>query len=219
MAIKKSGLAAFEDFLRARWSMYQQVYFHRTSTACEAVVSYVFKNITQLTLPVDLDDYLKIDDWSFIDFASDIIIKSNNKNKEFIKKTLVELIKERKIWKIIYEENLEKHSGSRSQSVSKLIVAELERKKIPCSHVESSKSLTKFSPLRNNKENQNTFMVLSQSSYSQLKLTPIENESKLICKLEDEIIIRRIFASPTTAEGDRVPLDELRAHIDSMVSY
>src|SRR5690606_17629086 len=38
VAISLSGLAAFEDYLRARHSMYLQLYFHKSSVAAEAMM-------------------------------------------------------------------------------------------------------------------------------------------------------------------------------------
>lgn len=217
IGLKKSGLAAFEDFLKARWSMYQQVYFHRTATACEAALCFVFKNTPEMSLPIDLDAYLKIDDWTFLQFATDSIQKSNHSKQKFIKDTLVGLINERKIWKILYEENLSKQPGLTNQSVSPLIVAELEREDVPCSHIESSTNLTKFSPLRRDKETDNTFMILSYNSFGPLQLIPIENESKLINTLDQDIAIGRIFTSPIKINGEDVDIDVVRRKVNQMI--
>ena len=45
LAVQFAGLAAFEDYLRARQSMYLQVYFHKTGVACEAALQFLMKRL------------------------------------------------------------------------------------------------------------------------------------------------------------------------------
>ena len=62
LALRFSGLAAFEDYLRARQSMYYQVYFHKTAVACEAMLRYVSNFIGEWNLPSNVYKYVEHDD-------------------------------------------------------------------------------------------------------------------------------------------------------------
>ncbi|MCX6129547.1 MAG: HD domain-containing protein [Proteobacteria bacterium] len=51
VAIMLSGLAAFEDYLRARYSMYLQLYFHKSSVAAEAMMRHLTQGLAAWRLP------------------------------------------------------------------------------------------------------------------------------------------------------------------------
>jgi HD superfamily phosphohydrolase len=83
--------------------MYNQVYFHKTATACEAMLEYLKKKFSEIEFPLDINSYTNIDDYNILDFFSkNILIEDNFNLKPFIK----ELLLERKLWKRVYEETI-----------------------------------------------------------------------------------------------------------------
>ena len=58
LAIRFSGLAAFEDYLRSRHSMYLQAYLHKSSVAIEAMLEFIRKQLKEQHLPVKIEEYL-----------------------------------------------------------------------------------------------------------------------------------------------------------------
>lgn len=89
IAIKRSSVGAFEDFLFARYQMHVQVYTHRVDVACNSS----FKKISEgVPLPAKIDEYVKWDDESFI-------FLSPAAHQDRLRKTLLD----RNLWKTVYE--------------------------------------------------------------------------------------------------------------------
>jgi HD superfamily phosphohydrolase len=105
LAIKLSGLSAFEDYLRARQSMYLQLYFHKTSIACEAMLKYIARFIPKFYLPANLEKYMMTDDFQLVMSLQENIdhLDINDVQKEKISTTLKDLFFDRNLWKCIYE--------------------------------------------------------------------------------------------------------------------
>lgn len=186
LSIKKSGVFAFEDYLRARLSMYQQVYFHKTATACEAMLEYL-KEKSSAQLPIEIDQYLKIDDMNFPRF---LLKKSNSYNKKEFQKTVKNLFFERRLWKKSYEDDLNVKDISNRLEVEK----KLNEQKIPFKCITSKANITKFDPTNVKSKSKNTFRVILKDDYSLFRLEPIEKHSKLLSQLFENISIQRIFS-------------------------
>ena len=45
--------------------MYQQVYFHKTVTACEAMLQHINHILTEFKLPLQIEEYLNLDEHNF----------------------------------------------------------------------------------------------------------------------------------------------------------
>ena len=105
LSLKLSGLPAFEDFLRARQSMYLQVYLHKTSVACDAMLRHLFENFKNYHLPCTHEEYTKLDDYTIHGFLREKIdyLASTKTEKEERKETLDDLFLKRVLWKNIYE--------------------------------------------------------------------------------------------------------------------
>jgi len=189
LAIRKSGVPAFEDYLRARWSMYQQVYFHKTATACEAMLQFLNKQLP-ITLPLELDEFLKLDEHTFHDFLN----KTTAKNPLF-QETQEDLFSNRQLWKRIYEERVPIHALRTTPSLCSAVLGYLKDLHVYCELVESTTHLTRFHPLGRNNNSQNSLKVMIKGLDGLRYLEPIENHSKLINRMDEEVVVRQIFVA------------------------
>jgi hypothetical protein len=79
LALHKSGSSALRRFVNARFTMYADVYFHRTNRAIDLHMAEIFLATLQRLFPFDpcreLDRYLDVSDWSLLEgvrrFATD----------------------------------------------------------------------------------------------------------------------------------------------------
>ena len=73
LTLHKSGSSTLRRFVNARFTMYADVYFHRTNRAVDLHMQEIFQETIQLLYPVDfresLDAYLLVSDWSLLEGA------------------------------------------------------------------------------------------------------------------------------------------------------
>lgn len=207
LAIRRSGVAAFEDYLRARWSMYQQVYFHKTATACEAMLAHIKKRIPNYVFPLNLDDYLKIDDTCFAQQLQSHL--AQHPEKIHLEKNLSGLLYERKLWKRVYEESVPRSIATHYPSLCPAVMKYLKMKGIPAELVESTTNLTRFSPKGREAESQNNLRIILKNLHMLRHLDHVENHSTLINRVDEEIIIKRIFISRFQENGEEIDLDSI----------
>ena len=177
LALKLSGLPAFEDYLRARQSMYMQVYFHKVSVSCQAMLSYLAEQLAEYSLPSSIDEYCQIDDSNIVSFIKSALEKSVRR-KEF-KQDLFALIEnlfnERKLWKSIYEASSKGTKRKISREVTRLeryLSQQVEQK---YRIMFTSSCLTKFRP-----EFQTYFLkVVHRDLKMNYKLSNLEDFSSL----------------------------------------
>lgn len=71
LALHKSGSSALRRFVNARFTMYADVYFHRTNRAIDLHMAEIFRETLELLFPFDpcteLDRYLEVSDWSLLE--------------------------------------------------------------------------------------------------------------------------------------------------------
>lgn len=207
LAIRRSGVAAFEDYLRARWSMYQQVYFHKTATACEAMLAQIKKLIPNYTFPLNLDDYLKIDDSCFAQQLQEHLAQHPQKN--YLEKNLSGLLFERKLWKRVYEESVPRSIATNYPSLCPAVMKYLKMKGIPAELVETSTNLTRFSPKGRESGSQNNLRIILKNVHMLRHLDHVENHSTLINRVDEEILIKRIFVSRFQENGEEINMDSI----------
>ena len=100
LAIRYSGLAAFEDFLRARQSMYLQLYFHKTTVAADVMLQWIRRQLPTFFLPASVSEYIKIDEWNLERYLSSFIEnQSGEETKIRILDTMQNLFSQRNLWK------------------------------------------------------------------------------------------------------------------------
>lgn len=191
LALKKSGVPAFEDYLRARCSMYQQIYFHKTVSACEAMLQHINKNLKSFVLPLHLKEYLSIDEHSFFVFFKK---KCTSKKNSDLIKILSDLLYHRKLWKKIYEEQtIQDHSIQNSQLLYK-ITHKLEKMGFLAEFIENIASFTKFSDKHRSLLCENSFKIIAKDLNNLNYLEPFE---KVFHGRNDmSISIKRIYVSP-----------------------
>lgn len=192
LAIRRSGIPAYEDYLRARMSMYHQVYFHKTATACEAMLEQIKEQLNNPTFPLDLENYAKLDDHSIHGFFQSFCPQSNSSQIDSVR--LVDsLLLNRKLWKRVYEESVPTHLIANTPSRCDSILSFLKEQKIPAQLVETTTNLTRFSCKQRDGYSKNKLKVMIKNVHSLRFLEPIENHCPLINREDEEFIIRRIF--------------------------
>jgi len=71
LALHKTGSSALRRFVNARFTMYADVYFHRTNRAIDLHMAELFRPTLQRLFPfnpcVELDRYLEVSDWSLLE--------------------------------------------------------------------------------------------------------------------------------------------------------
>ena len=71
LTLHKSGSSTLRRFVNARFTMYADVYFHRTNRAVDLHMQEIFQETIQLLFPFDpresLDAYLGVSDWSLLE--------------------------------------------------------------------------------------------------------------------------------------------------------
>ncbi|HSB71411.1 MAG TPA: HD domain-containing protein [Candidatus Methylomirabilis sp.] len=71
LALHKSGSSTLRRFVNARFTMYADVYFHRTNRAVDLHMQEIFQQTIERLFPFDLeeelDKYLGVSDWSLLE--------------------------------------------------------------------------------------------------------------------------------------------------------
>jgi HD superfamily phosphohydrolase len=189
--VKRSGLPAFEDFLRARISMYQQVYFHKTSSACEAMFKHLGKILLNFKLPLDVETYIGYDDTSFYYLLRDSALFENEEQKSLVLNLLKNLLERRKFWKRVYEENIQKSVETKTRSLCPKVLSYLNEKGYRAESIENRTTLTNMRP--DFSKNSNKLKVFTKKMDTSFSLEPIEAHSELVNRLDMDTVIRRVF--------------------------
>lgn len=199
LAIRFSGLAAFEDYLRARQSMYIQLYFHKTSVACEAMLEALRERIESWSLPVDLQAYANIDEWNMreqlIGAARSTL--SEQSFQEF-SNILDDLYYRRKIWKRVYE-TTSLHSHDEDFEEIEDVENILKCKGIPYQKVSSINYITKFQPRKKSEDSKNYLRLIKKDGKQFPRVLPLEDFSSLISS-KKAVHIHRIYVDLDHAE-------------------
>ncbi len=221
LAIHQSGLAAYEDFLRARMSMYQQVYFHKTGTACEAMLAHIAKLAPNIALPISPAEYLQFDDQSFFYLMKDRIQNSphDGSSKAEQQEALSELTNltfNRRLWKRVYEESHARLKYQSSPSLTIGVLNFLRRSGQKAEVIESETSLSRFAPKGRTSSRgsltHNSLRVVVRDVRGLSSLQAIEDHSRLINNLEEERLVQRVFVKPPPSGQ----VDQIR---ESVASY
>lgn len=213
LAIRRSGVAAFEDYLRARWSMYQQVYFHKTATACEAMLEASHKLLNRFSLPLNVEQFLSLDDSTFLEYAKQ---QSSSESSRGIQ-ILNDLLFGRRLWKRVYEENIPVSQLATTPSLCPTTVHLLRSQGVPSEMLESSTSLTRFSPKGRERLSRNILKVVVKDVHGLRFLEPIEQHSRLVNRIDEEVVIRRIFVARDDEKGQAIDSKEIQKRISSEV--
>ncbi|MFP3304424.1 MAG: HD domain-containing protein [Nitrososphaeria archaeon] len=103
LCIEKDAVSAFEGMTIARYEMFKEVYFHKTSRAADVMLRHaieLYDNLTSFADPKDLKHYIELTD----DILIATILKSEEKEaqnaRNFVKDYLT-----RNLLKLVYEES------------------------------------------------------------------------------------------------------------------
>ncbi len=206
IAINFSGLAAFEDYLRARHSMYLQLYFHKSSVAAEAMMQNLSTRLGSWRLPADLDSYANVDEYNissaWLEAAESEL---QGQALEQFKVDIKDLLMNRQLWKRVFE-----ISGPKSQIELKPFESActiLKQAGIEFERVSSGNSLTRFRPRRQDEPSSNYIRLIKKDERQFPRVCPIEDFSSLI-RNNTEIAIHRIYVAAKPATSASLDLPE-----------
>ncbi|MFK7873771.1 MAG: HD domain-containing protein [Oligoflexales bacterium] len=181
LAIQQSGLAAFEDYLRARQSMYLQVYFHKTSVAAEAMMQFIGRTLKDMTLPPSLEDYLSVDEHNvrsvFLNYI-DLHLVGDERQKMIT--TMDNLLLNRKLWKRVFEISGRDHQLLDSKDRFLVATSLLQKRGVAFEVISSTSCLTSFRSRKPYEKSSNYLRLIKKNDFMQPHVVPIEDYSDII---------------------------------------
>jgi HD superfamily phosphohydrolase len=212
LAIQFSGLAAFEDYLRARHSMYLQLYFHKTSVAAEAMIQNLAKLIENCKLPTNIENYASIDETNFNSYILKLAADQNldTARQTELRMLLDDLLLNRKLWKRVFEvaSNIGPGDGATSIDRAATTIASLG---FQFEKVSSSSSLTRFRPRSSDADPRAAALRLIKKDYMQFpRVIPIEDQLSLVDANSHVHITRLYVENRFDTKTDRPIADLVR---------
>jgi len=207
LAIRLSGLAAFEDYLRSRHSMYWQLYFHKTAAATDAMIKHLADKLGSWSIPCKVEDYILWDEQKFLEELSREI--QHHKEHQRLSELMRGLFQTRRLWKRFYE-IIEKKSEN---SIKKFEYAKnlLEQNSLPYATIISSRQLVEKTKSLGNIDTHYLKLIKSDTDFFP-RVYPIESYSELIKQGSSDIAIRRIYTD-TENNIHKKTLENLRSHL------
>jgi hypothetical protein len=83
--------------------------------------------------------------------------------------------------------------------------------------LESSTSLTRFSPKGRDRQSKNKLKVVVKDVHGLRFLEPIEMHSKLVNRMDEEVVIRRIFVAREDDAGGLIDAKEVQKRVSAEV--
>ena len=109
LTLHRAGLAALQMFLTARWYLYSNVYYHRTTRAIDLHLREIFKETIALCFEADLNQqlspYLGLTDWSLLEEVRRWPA-AKSQQKQGLAKEWQRLLTRDVKWKMAYEMTL-----------------------------------------------------------------------------------------------------------------
>ncbi len=206
LALQYSGLAALEDYLRSRQSMYVQLYFHKTSTACEAMMQKLASQIGVHSLPAEIKEYATIDEYEIRQFFSELA-QNHLLKTQFSKFSalLKDLFVNRKLWKMVYEiteeSNFRDFQNHELQAVTKLLKEESMEFEVVSSH----NVLTKLKTQKSKKKQ--ALRLIKMDSRQFPRVEAVEDYSVL--SKEKGVLFHRVYVRQEDASEARMVIREM----------
>lgn len=199
VAIMLSGLAAFEDYLRARYSMYLQLYFHKSSVAAEAMMRHLTQGLAAWRLPAKVEHYAAIDEYNIgqaLYEAAQILPSAEERDSLII--LVADLLYNRRLWKRVYE--VSGPSSQISLDAIQTVQDILQKHAIRHQMISSANSLTRFQPRDAGKRSRNYLRLIRKDEQQRPRVSAIEDYSNLIAS-NDSVAIHRIYAMPSAGHS------------------
>lgn len=211
LAIQYSGLPAFEDYLRARQSMYAQLYFHKTSTACEAMMQNLTKKLGPWHLPAEAESYGKMDEYQIHPCLLTAGRESVAQEDYYkFKQLLDDLLLNRRLWKMIYEITVENGDKLSTHKDIKLIQELLFKEKIENELISSHNVLSKFQGRKKGQKSQNNLRLIKKDTEQFPRVEAIEDYFS--AAKEGGMLSHRIYVSRDDAKrAEKIVKDLLDA--------
>lgn len=124
LGIKKSGLDSVIRFIQSRNHLYNQVYFHKTNSATNSMLDFVFRHLTKISVLDDVknfkdyeDFYCKNGDEYFFNSTLKHILSENGCDvcgDSCIENVVLDELIDRNLWKRCYEERINVKNAKRS---------------------------------------------------------------------------------------------------------
>ncbi|MDT7041827.1 HD domain-containing protein [Candidatus Nitronereus thalassa] len=109
LTLHKNGLPALQMFLNARFYLYSNVYFHRTTRAIDLHLLEIFRETMECVFPHNpiesLKDYLRLTDWSLLETVRSWT-RSTNRKRRRLAKEWGEILGRQVKWKTAYSQLL-----------------------------------------------------------------------------------------------------------------
>jgi HD superfamily phosphohydrolase len=205
MAINLSGLAAFEDYLRARHSMYLQLYFHKTSVAAEAMLAHLARMLGGWTMPTDLTAYAELDEYNIEPCLSAAAAGLPTAERARFDELLAQLLRNRRLWKRVFE--ITGKDRSAGEHATEAACELLAREGIPFEQVSSESSLTTFRTRRENELSHNYLRLIKKDDQQFPRVFAIEDyASPSLISGDTRVHISRIYVEDQRlASGQQLP--------------
>jgi len=189
VAIRLSGLAAFEDYLRARNSMYLQVYFHKTAVAADAMIRHLARHLEGWTLPASTREFLEIDDSNMegLLLRTARNLADPKESLEFFHRLVRNLIRDRQLWKRVYEVASTSRAPASAKTLEQVRTI-LSRSGYRTEEISTTGSLTRFRKREVDQPSRNYLRLIKSDERQVPRVVPIEDYSQLI----SENVVREI---------------------------
>lgn len=212
VAIGLSGLSAFEDYLRARFSMYLQLYFHKTAVSAEAMLRFIKFYLRDWKFPSNLKDYMKLDEYSFLEHINNIAKNSLNEvNLELFQGHLNKLLLDRNLWKRVYE-----ITSSLKKDISKDLIYLVEQTLLGLGYhyltISSENDLTRLRPRSKYQKSRNYLKLIKKNELQIPIVVPIEDYSRIV-ENNDTTKIWRVYVDLSGEADQATALTKLKNKI------
>lgn len=193
VALQFSGLAAFEDYLRARHSMYQQVYFHKTAVAAEAMMQSLARDLGGWALPAKTEEYARVDEYNIGDrlLAAAAERGWDTATLARFKETLNALLYHRQLWKRVFELSGTYEHPPSAQMLGKARQL-LSDSGYRYEEISSGSLLTRFRPRAADEPSLNYLRLIKKDEREFPRVVPIEDHSKLVGN-NSSVVIHRLY--------------------------
>ena len=204
LAINFSGLAAFEDYLRARLSMYLQLYFHKTSVAAEAMMRHLAQLLGGFKLPADAVQYAEIDEYTIEAVLLEAAESLPAARKTEFQHLLKDLLRKRKLWKRVFEVTSNTGKATYEAQIAK-VRAQISEAGVPYAEISSGSSLTSILPRREHEASRNYLRLIKKDELQFPRVVPIEDHTPVI-EGNTKVNITRVYVPDgvSAVTSDRV---------------
>lgn len=213
VAIGLSGLAALEDYLRARHSMYLQLYFHKSAVAGEAMMKSIEGQLGGWHLPASVAAYAQVDEFNIGGKLLDSVrAHLKGQKRAEVERLVADLLFDRRLWKRVYEVTTTSSCDLKAGEGLKVAREYLISQGFKFAEVSSTNSLTRFRPREDNAPSRNYLRLLKKDERQIPRVVPIEDYSGIIAA-NQTTYIHRIYVEPGVAsDGASIP-DKVRQEL------